>query len=493
MSKRLAAAIAALVAVMSALAWLRWSVWSYGADTGTFSQSIINTFHGFANAVEPRRTHFGTHWSPIIALLWPLLALTRSPLSIQIAQTVLIGMAAVPLYAFIRAYAGREWAFRCSVLALIYPPLLSNAFSEFHELAFYPVAALALVWAADRGKWGWFAVASAAAVTIREDVCIQLIVLGLLLAAVAWRHRSPQPRGLLYGEPLQPRNCVVAGLTLAALAAGSLAIYRFAVLAKLGPWVPAHFYAYPWQHPLQVAASILTLTRVTFVLEIVLPLALLPLFSRWSLLAVPALAEILLANDGVVWRMGSHYVLLCAPWVLLGASSALVRTAGERSAHAALRWWRAAMTACVVFLIAFDPMHPLHYLRAASSLQIANVGRAMSCVPRDAGVALHDEWLAHYALAYPGATLFRADLGRYSQYVVFARDWQNRDFTGVVLPQIHAAERMGRYREVCRYGDVVVLRREVLMRDNGTVAYPLHGRNFQPAGEGIEMRRVRPP
>ena len=320
---RLLGAIALVTVVMTALACVRSSIWSYGADTGTFAQSIFNAFAGFANSVEPGGTHLQTHWSPIIAVLWPLVALTHSPLSIQIAQAAIVALAALPLYYLILPYAGELWAFRCGVLALIYPPLLSNAFTEFHELAFYPVLALAMLWAADRARWLWYGIFAVAIVLVREDACLDLIVVGLVIAAVAWIRRESAQRGLLYGEPIEPRKCAVAGLALAGLSLASLAVYALVVLPRYGRWAPAHFYVYPFAngpvqvvlaafiHPAQFAHAIVTLGRFTYLLEIFVPLALLPLLSRWTLLAVPALAGILLSNNGVVWRMGR---ITCCSW-----------------------------------------------------------------------------------------------------------------------------------------------------------------------------------
>lgn len=168
---------------MTALAAVRWNVWSYGSDTGTFAQAVSNTFAGFTNGTEGG-THFRFHFSPILAVLWPLTALTHSPFSLQIAQVVLIALTAVPLASLMRAYVPEPWPTRCAVLAAVYPPLLANAFSEFHELAFYPVVAIALVWAADRARWGWFAVFAVAAVIIREDVCVDLVIIGSVLAVI---------------------------------------------------------------------------------------------------------------------------------------------------------------------------------------------------------------------------------------------------------------------------------------------------------------------
>lgn len=452
MTKRLLAAIAAVIAVMSALACVRWSIWSYGADTGTFAQSILNAFSGFANSVEPSGTHLRTHWSPVLALLWPLVAITRSPLSIQFAQVVLIAVAAIPLYAIVARYAGDAWALRCSALALIYPPLLANAFSEFHELAFYPVAVLALVWAADRARWGWFAIFAIVAVTIREDACATLIVFGLALAAISWKTKNAAPRGLLFGEPENVRATIAAGLGLAALSASALAVYAFVVLPRFGTWAPIHFYAYVLHPASRSLPQGGVVGRLTYLFEALVPLAFLPVFSRWALLAVPAFAGILFANNPVVWRMGSHYVLLTVPWLLLAAAAVLVRDCNAR-------WWRAAMLLCLIFLVAFNPMHLSHYLRVEPYQQSANVWRAMECVPRDARVATHDEWMAHLALAYPGITQFGRSPDRFDGYIVFADDWRNADFERQVLPKIRTAEARGRYRLLCSYGNVRVVER----------------------------------
>ncbi len=468
LSRPLLFAVLLVIAVMSALACLRWTMWTYGSDTGTFSQVIFNVPRGFTDTLELSGTHFRTHWSPILAVLWPLVAFTRSPLSLQITQVLLIALCALPLYAIIAPYAGERWATRCAILALLYPPLLANAFSEFHELAFYPVLCLSLIWAADRARWSLFFIFAFALVLIREDACLDLVFIGIALGAIGVLRRRSQERGLLLGEPMEPERLAVAGFGLALLAAGSLAVYVLLVLPRVGSWAPSHFYQYPFAHgplqtalaifahPIELVRAIATRGRLTYILEAFVPLGLLPLFTRWTWLALPGFAGVLLSSDGSVWRMGMHYVLLWAPWMVLAASWALVRVAQNRSDSAAARWCGAAITLCIVFLIAFNPMHPAHYLKPNPYQHSADVLRAFACVPRNASVATHDEWYAHQALAFPKVTEIPDDPSDVRGYLVFAGDWHNAHFAQL-LPKIRSDQATGNFRTICTFGDVQVL------------------------------------
>src|SRR6185437_14994509 len=117
-------------------------------------------------------------------------------------------------------------------------------------------------------------------------------------------------------------------------------------------------------------------------------------------LALPGLAGVLLARNSMVWRMGFHYELLWAPWLLMAAAWTLVRIA-QRNELIAKRWWAAAAGICLIVLAAFDPMHPAHYLTPEPYQHSSNVAAAFGCVPRGAPIVAHDEWFAHEALAYP--------------------------------------------------------------------------------------------
>ncbi len=448
-------------AVLAALAVVRAKLWTYGSDTGTFAQVVHDAFGGMRNGVESG-SHFRYHWSPSLALLWPVVAATRSALGLQLVQAAATAVCGPLVAALARPYAGRSAAAALGVITLLYPPLLALGFDEFHELGLFTAVVLALVLAADRRRWIAFAAFALVAIGLREDAALTLVVFGIALFAIALRAR-PTGAGLLEGFSASPRALGIAGAALALAAICSLGFYYGVITPRLGGWAPSHFYVYsfangpgalvvaPLTHPGEFFPAIATLGRLTYVLEALVPLAFLPLRSLWSLLALPGGAIVLLANSGYVWRMGDHYAALWIPWLLVGTIVAVAALMKHRGARIAGRATTAAIILCAVFLVAFNPLHPLHYLHSYYH-DLTDARRAIGCVPKDASMATYDEWFSAVAAQRPRATIDRA---AGVQYLVYAADFSSDPNQARLWPQVQSEVSSGRYRIACRYGDVV--------------------------------------
>ncbi|HZV76568.1 MAG TPA: DUF2079 domain-containing protein [Candidatus Babeliales bacterium] len=450
--------------VLAALAIARAKLWTYGSDTGTFAQIVADAFGGMRNGVEAG-SHFRYHWSPTLALLWPLVAPTRSALGLQLAQAAATVLCAPLIAALARPYVAKGLAERLGLLTLLYPPLLALGFDEFHELGLFTPLVLALILCADRRRWIWFGLCAILAIGVREDAALTLVVFGAVLVAIALR-RNATGVGLLDGRALAPRALATAGACLALGAAGALALYYGTITPRLGGWVPSHFYVYPFAngplalvgaaflHPSEFAHAIFTFGRLTYVLEAVVPLALLPLCSPWALLSLPGGGIVLLANSGYVWRMGDHYAALWIPWLLVATVAAVASMQRRKSERAAARWTVAATILCGVFLIAFDPLHPLHYLHSYYG-DLNDARRAIGCVPKNASMATHDEWFSKVAAQRPNATIDRV---RGVEYLVYATDYPNATYRALVQPKVAAELARGEYTIVCRFGNVAAYR-----------------------------------
>lgn len=442
-----------MFAVLAGLAVVRVADWSYGADTGTFVQVVLGALGPMYDGVE-RTTHYRFHWSPTLVVLWPALALTHC---VWVLQAILAAatVACAPLLAAIARCGFRSGqvkpgaADRIGAVALIYPPLVAVGFGEFRELGL--MAPLVLGWwlALQRRRWPWVVVCAVLLAGLREDVCLEMTLLGIAVGIVVLR-AGDRPKA-------------IAAFATAALAAASAAVYVVVVLPRVGPWPPSHFYEYPFAHgplqlllapfthPIAFALAIFTLGRLTYVLEALVPLAFVPLRSRLVWLSVPGFAIVLLANSGLVWRMGEHYAALWIPWLLLAFAGGIAALRLQR------RWTTIAFVLSAVVLVAFSPLHPLHYLRP-SYPALGDARAALACVPPDATVATHDEWYTAVSAQRPGAMVLGDDPPP-ADYLVVAGDYPNDAFERGVLPKVRTLVASGAYREVCRFGKVAAYRR----------------------------------
>jgi uncharacterized membrane protein len=460
-SRRLLIWSLAVFVILAALAAVRVADWSYGADTGTFVQIVLGALGPMYDGVE-RTTHYRFHWSPTLIVLWPLLAATHS---VWLLQTILAAatVACAPLLAAIaRGGFGRSGplcpalADRIGAVALVYPPLVAVGFGEFRDLGLLPVLALGWWLALQRRAWVWLAVCAVLLAGLREDVCLEMAILGTALGLVALRAGDRAAAGAAFGSALT--------------AAISGAVYVMVVLPRVGPWPPSHFYDYPFAHgplalllapllhPLAFAAAIFTVGRLTYVLEALVPLAFVPLRSRLAWLAVPGFAIVLLANSGLVWRMGEHYAALWIPWLLLAFG------AGIATLRRPQRWTTIAFVLSALVLIAFSPLHPGHYLKP-SYHALGDARAALACVPHDATVATHDEWYTAVAGERPGAMVLGDDPGLLgADAIVIAEDESNPAFRLGVLPKVKRLVDTGTYRLTCRRGAVAVFMRARAVR-----------------------------
>jgi uncharacterized membrane protein len=440
--------------VLAVLAAVRAADWSYGADTGTFVQIVLDAFGGMHNGVE-LTTHYRFHWSPTLVLLWPLLAATHS---LWVLQTILAAatVACAPLLAAIARARGLERgvADRIGAVALVYPPLVAVGFGEFRDLGLLPALALGWWLALQRRAWPWVAVLALLLAGLREDVCIELAIVGTVVA--------------IGGALRRDRALVAAALGSAVLGIVSDAIYALVVLPRVGQWPPSHFYVYPFAngpaalllapltHTLAFGAAIFTLGRLTYVLEALIPLAFIPLRSRLAWLAVPGFAIVLLANSGLVWRMGMHYAALWIPWLLIAF------TAGIATLKYPRRWTTIAFVLSSIVLIAFSPLHPLHYLKP-SYHALGDARAVLAAIPSDATVSTHDEWYTAIAAQRPRAQVLGTgdsmSFGGGADYIVFAKDYPNAMFRGGVPQQLREALACGEYHLVGSRGAVYAFKR----------------------------------
>jgi uncharacterized membrane protein len=282
-------AAAAFAVVLFAYDLNRLYALRYGADLGTFLQTLVNWRHASTFNYGEWRPHLQVHDSWAMIALVPLIAVFPRAETLLAIQVLAVASAAIPL-----ALLGRELGLSpraatiVAIAFLLTPSAQGLAYDNFSENVFVPVLAFSGVLAVVRNAW-WPAIIIAIALCgIKEDSALFVAWFGA--ACAIWRDRR-----------LGTAICAAGLITL-------VAYWSIEHVLGVHPNDP------PYGFAVHDVSGKFTLTML-----LLAPFAFAPLaVGRWLWLAVPLMVEIVFMQP---WnyeasRIGSHYT---AP--LLAAAS----------------------------------------------------------------------------------------------------------------------------------------------------------------------------
>jgi len=290
----------------------------YGADLGSYLQTLVNLRHGSSWNYGEWRPHFQVHDSWVLALLVPVVALFPRAETLIVVQVLAVAAAAIPLALFARELGVEPRA--ANVLGIAYlltPSAQGLSYDNFSENVFVPLLAFSAALFVRRRAILPALIAAQLLLGLKEDQI--LFVLWFAIVCALWWDRR-------------------IGASLVALAlcngAGFWLVERASATA---PNLP--------QYSLVVFDPG---SKVSMLLLLIAPFAFAPVaVGWWLLLATPLLAEIVLMRP---WnyeasRVGSHYT------AALLAASAIAAAFGVRRYP---RFGRYMIAAAVLVLLAFN-------------------------------------------------------------------------------------------------------------------------------------------
>jgi uncharacterized membrane protein len=416
----------------------RYATFHSGADLGLFVQTIASAFSGFRNTQE-NASHFAYHFSPVLYLCAPLLWLSHSALALVAIQSIATALVAPAIYALARRRTGEWNAAALACISLLYPPLQGVTFTDFHELAFAPATVAWLLWAIDARRWTVAYALLAVALSIKEDQPPAMAFLGAL--TIAYFRGKDERAGVAFG--------ITAAVASILVFSGYFAIVR--PLAGAGShWVPSHFYEW-WGYAHGQPPARQIAERLTYLLEVFVPLAFIPLRSRSIVLAVPGLVEVLASREPLMYTMGQHYAATWVPYVLVAFAVAGAKLFADRHGR---RWIAASAILCAIVLAFFSPLHLGHFLRPVEP-QDSATEELISMIPARASVGSYDEIYAHLGFD-PSASI---GLARRPQYVLMDERYSSAAWDAVTLPELRRDVRRGIYATVARRDGVTLFER----------------------------------
>jgi uncharacterized membrane protein len=313
-------AIGAYAAGLSALSILRHRAFSTGRfDLGNMVQAVWSTAHGHPLQITGLRgdqvSRLGAHFDPILAAFAPLWLVWPSPDMLLVAQALAVALGALPVFWLAHKHLRSERAGLAFALAyLIYPPTQWLTLNEFHPVALACPLLLFAIWYLDEGRLLPFAVFALLAATTKEEIALVVAGLGIWYALV--HRRGPAGAAI-----------AVAGVAITLVAievviphfnrAGTSSFFtRYSEVGSTPGGIVHTALTDPWK----IVTTAFTGRGLTYLAQLLLPLALLVVLAPLALIAaVPELAVNLLSAATTQTSIHFHYTAGLIP-VLLAAA-----------------------------------------------------------------------------------------------------------------------------------------------------------------------------
>ena len=392
-----ALAVAAMAAVFAAYFAVRTSRVHYGLGTSSYDFGLYEQGTWLLSRFkEPYvtlmgRNLLGDHTSFVLLLVVPLYWFVGSSATLLVVQACVVAAAAVFVYlAAVHLLDGdRTPAAVVAAAYLVHPAVSWTVLENFHPDSFLPVAIAGSIWAALRGRWGWYWCFVALALSVKEDAAVVMALVGAWVALTGGGRRAR-----LHGA-LSSLVALATMLAMLFLVMRSLTGVTFRNSWRVPFGGFAGFFRTLFTDPRAVLAHFGSDGRPWYLWQMLAPTGL--VFLRAPILAATAAGVLFVNVLSTFWyqyQIGYHYSIAPVVPLVLGAAWAVARMP-VRWRRAAVGW--VAVSAAVAALLwsplpgsrndvyTWPPDHPV----AAAAREILEV------VPDGASVAAFHSLTPH--------------------------------------------------------------------------------------------------
>jgi uncharacterized membrane protein len=306
---------------------------TFGFDLGIYDQAtwLLAFFHRPFITVRGLDV-FGHHATPGLWFFAPFYWLGAGPKFLLVAQTVAQASGAYALYLIGRDVAHSRWiGTALGVALLLHPTSQWLVWEFFHPESFAIGPLLFAYWAARTGRWRWFWPMAFIAISMKEDVALALMIIGILVAFRGYRRLGAGIALLAFAW------FVIATRVIIPWRNGVGPFYE-QLFGELGN-SPAQVAWHLLRHPAKAFQIATERDRLEYYKMMLFPVALLPLASPQTFaIAIPMLAINVFTSDGFPFTRDAryHYSAIVLVGVLLATAEAIARVRDQRLRVAAV-------------------------------------------------------------------------------------------------------------------------------------------------------------
>jgi uncharacterized membrane protein len=319
-------------------------------DLGQIDNQFYNFLHGHpfrstALIREGNWSELRNHAEATMFFLLPIYALAPRAETLLVLQAVLLGAAGIFVYRIAARRLARPTALAVAAAYYFYPPLHGAQFFDIH---FQPVAAAFMLAAIDcfeMRRMRLFVVLFILTILCREDISIGTAVFGLFLMLTGHRAR--------------------AGLVILIVSVVYFVLLRFIIMPAVGTWGFAEHYRHLFPqgeasfrgiirtiltNPVFTLTSLLTSEKLRYLLQILAPVAFLPLRrAHLALSLLPgAYFTLLTTGYGPTLDIGYQYSGYFIPYIFPASALALASLARRHPGWPGVVRQRAAVATLLV-------------------------------------------------------------------------------------------------------------------------------------------------
>ena len=317
---------------------------TYNFDLGQYDNLFWNLMHGYPLRMSPlgldgNWTDLRNHADLSVFFFIPFYAIKPGSATLLVMQSFTLGLGAIPIYRFAARRLPRGYAAVIAFAYLCYPPMHGMQFYDFHMQPMASTFVMFVIDFVDARRYWLCALAFAIAITCREDISVGLAILGAFL--------------MLSGHRFRP------GLVIAVVSSIYFVLMRFVIMPSFGTWGFADIYkelfpagahnfggviATLLSNPIFTVMSLLTADKARYALQILLPVAFLPLRRAYlaTSLAAGSIFTLLTTKYPPTIDIGFQYSAHFFPYVFAAVPLAIALPArGHRPGTPAGRAGRA--------------------------------------------------------------------------------------------------------------------------------------------------------
>lgn len=292
--------------------FLKFESFVYGDfDLAIHSQILWNLNDGLLFNSILGINFLGNHAHLILFPFALIYALLPHPMTLLIAQTLVLGLGAYPLFLLARLVLDHRWALLTVFLYLFYPGLAFTNLFEFHPTAFATFFLFWMIYHYYRNAFWRYAIFAFLSMLCQENVAIVVFMMGFL----ALMNRRSKRWWL--------GTWISSGAFLVFVVGSLIPYYNkntvqfISIYAALGKDY-GEIVKFILFHPIGVLRIILTRAKIGFLVNHFLPLTFIPFFSPSVLfLSAPLFLQHLLSSRANETKIFFHYSAELIPFVFL--------------------------------------------------------------------------------------------------------------------------------------------------------------------------------